>query len=186
MALHMLMEPFASIDDYLAWVERRPDDERYEVVGGVPVMSPSPTGWHQFALARLLTLLGRACPPSHVVLPAPLDWVLWQQPRLQIRQPDVVVVARPEARAPRLTRAPLLAVEILSPGSFERDAVTKRREYARAGLDHYWLVDPETPQVALYRRHDDTLDLVCHATGDAAVAVDEPWSVRFRPSDVVV
>ena len=151
-AVQMVMEPFTSPDEYLAWADQRPDEEHYEVVDGVPVMSPSPGGWHQFALAQLLLTLSAACPSDHVVLPVPLDWVLWQAPRLQIREPDLPVIPRSAARAPRLTDAPLLAVEILSPTSFERDVVAKRREYALAGLDHYWIVDPQTPQVAAYRR----------------------------------
>lgn len=114
------------------------------------------------------------------------EWVLWQQPRLQIREPDLLVIPRAEARAPRLMRAPLLAVEILSPSSFGRDAVTKRREYAQAGLDHYWIVDPETPQVAVYRRNGDVFGLVTHAIGDTEIVIEEPMSLRFRPSDVLI
>lgn len=186
-AVSMLVEPFTSLDDYLAWVEHRPDEEHYEVVEGFPVMSPSPGVPHQYALSRLLILLSEACPPEHMVLPAPLDWLMWEHPRLQIREPDLVVIGRPQARAPRLTEAPLLAVEVLSPTSFERDVVAKRREYAQAGLRHYWIVDPQTPQVAVYRMGDEgNLDMVTHASGETAIAVDEPFAVRLRPSDLVV
>lgn len=184
--MQLLMEPFTSLDGYLAWVDQRPDDEHYEVVDGLPVMSPSPTGWHQFALTQLVLLMGPACPPDHVVLPAPFDWVLWEAPRLQIREPDLLVVPRPAARAPRLVRAPLLAVEILSPTSYERDAVAKRREYALAGLDPYWIVDPETPQVAVYRRSGDSYELAAQVVGDDELVVTEPMSIRLRPSDLVV
>ncbi len=185
--MQLLEEPFSSLDDYLAWVEERPDEEHYEVVDGVPVMSPSPGGPHQFTLASVWGLLRDACPPDLVVLPAPFDWLLWERPRLQIREPDVVVIERSQARAPRLTEPPLLAVEILSPTSFERDVVAKRREYARAGLRHYWIVDPETPRIAVYRLSDAaTLDMVAHATGDTDIAVEEPLRLSLRPSDLVV
>jgi Uma2 family endonuclease len=183
--VQMVMEPFTSLDEYLAWADQRPEEEHYEVVDGVPVMSPSPGGWHQFALAQLLLTLSAACPPDHVVLPAPLDWVLWQAPRLQIREPDLLVIPRPAARAPLLTHAPLIAVEILSPTSFERDVVAKRREYALAGLDHYWIVDPQTPQVAAYRRKDESYGLVAQAIGDADLVITEPFNLRLRPSELV-
>lgn len=186
-SIQMLVEPFTSLGDYLAWVEQRPGEEYYEVVDGIPVMSPSPGVPHQYALSRLLILLSQACPPEHMVLPAPLDWLMWEHPRLQIREPDLVVIERSQARAPRLTEAPLLAIEILSPTSFERDVVAKRREYAQAGLRHYWVVDPETPQVAVYRAGGDgNLDMVTHASGDTEIAVDQPFAVRLRPSDLVV
>jgi Uma2 family endonuclease len=34
--------------------------------------------------------------------------------------------------------------EILSPATAARDRVQKRNLYARAGVAHYWLIDPET------------------------------------------
>jgi len=38
---------------------------------------------------------------------------------------------------------PTLVVEVLSPDDEERDLVTKRDEYARAGIPHYWILDPQ-------------------------------------------
>ena len=184
--MQILMEPFASLDAYLAWVDQRPDEEHYEVVDGFAVMSPSPSMRHQRAVSRLLVALVHAAPHGFDVLPAPLDWVLWEAPRLQIREPDLLVIAREDAQGPRLTRPPLLAVEVLSPGSFERDAVAKRREYAKAGLDHYWIVDPDMPQIAVYRRSGDSLDLAAHATGTTELVLNEPINIRLRPSDLAL
>jgi Uma2 family endonuclease len=183
--VELVMEPFTTFDDFAAWVEHTPENQYYEVVDGLPVMSPSPTPRHQLALSRLLTALAAACPADHVVLPAPLDWVLWEAPLLGVRQPDLMMVSRTAIDGPRLSKPPLLAVEILSPTSFERDLVTKRREYARAGLEHYWIVEADAPQIAVYRRNAETLDLVAHAAGDNEVVIEEPVSLRLRPSDLV-
>ncbi len=46
--------------------------------------------------------------------------------------------------------APDLAVEIVSPSSRRYDAFEKRINYARAGVQEYWLVDPIERSVALY------------------------------------
>lgn len=35
----------------------------------------------------------------------------------------------------------LLVVELISPGSYRRDTIVKRAEYADAGIPHYWIVD---------------------------------------------
>lgn len=183
--MEFLMEPFTALDDYLAWVDQRPDEEHYEVVDGVPVMSPSPGGRHQFAVMQLGILLSGACPDDHVVLPAPFDWLLWEKPRLQIREPDLLVVKRSVARQPRLAETPLLAVEILSPTSFERDVVAKRHEYARVGLSHYWIVDPQTPQIAAYELTDGELTLTTHASGDGIFTVSTPLRLRLKPSDLL-
>ncbi len=183
--MEFLMEPFTALDDYLAWVDQRPDEEHYEVVDGVPVMSPSPGGRHQFAVMQLGILLSGACPDDHVVLPAPFDWLLWEKPRLQIREPDLLVVKRSVARQPRLAETPLLAVEILSPTSFERDVVAKRHEYARVGLSHYWIVDPQTPQIAAYELTDGELTLTTHASGDGIFTVSTPLRLRLKPSGLL-
>jgi Uma2 family endonuclease len=63
-----------------------------------------------------------------------------------IREPDVVYL-KPE-RIKDLHKPPVgadLVVEVVSPGveSRERDLATKRKEYARAGISEYWIIDPE-------------------------------------------
>lgn len=78
-------------------------------------------------------------------------------PDLLVRQPNVVVVTHEQADGPRLEVPPLLAVEVLSPEGFERDVVTKRSEYARAGLEHYWIVDVDVPEIVVYRAVDQEL-----------------------------
>jgi Uma2 family endonuclease len=50
----------------------------------------------------------------------------------------------------------LLVVEIISPGSEGMDTVTKRREYADAGIPQYWTVDQSPAQsVTMYRLDGD-------------------------------
>lgn len=72
---------------------------------------------------------------------------------LLVRQPDLAVVDPEQQPGPRLTAPPLLAVEVLSPTSRERDLVAKRAEYAAARLDWYGLVDVDVPEVLVLRLH---------------------------------
>ena len=63
------------------------------------------------------------------------------------RRPDfahysTVDAARIDLAANRVLGAPTLVVEVVSEDDEERDTVTKREEYARAGIPHYWIVDP--------------------------------------------
>lgn len=64
------------------------------------------------------------------------------------RRPDFIFFTREAAErgvdldADRVLAIPTLAIEILSEGDEERDRVTKRREYAVAGIQHYWILDP--------------------------------------------
>jgi Uma2 family endonuclease len=62
-----------------------------------------------------------------------------------VRVPDVVVTRR-EGSERRLDGPDvLLAIEVVSPGSRRMDTVTKRSEYAEAGIEHYWIVELGPP-----------------------------------------
>lgn len=63
--------------------------------------------------------------------------------------PDLVVVRAEHVDDPlQLSYAcedVVLAVEVVSPGSEQRDRETKPRAYARAGIPHFWLVERDSP-----------------------------------------
>jgi len=157
-----------------------------EVVDGQLVVTPSPLGPHQRIVSRLDELLNATCPPGYEALPGPVDWVLRAVPRLLVRQPDVLVVRVEDGDRLPLRRAPLLAVEVVSGDSLERDVITKRLEYARAGLPHYWVVDPRAGEVevVIYRATASEGELleVARARGDEPLTVDDPFAVTVTPS----
>ena len=45
---------------------------------------------------------------------------------------------------------PNLAVEILSPSNASHDTRTKFREYAEAGIEEYWIINPITASLSIY------------------------------------
>jgi Uma2 family endonuclease len=64
------------------------------------------------------------------------------------RRPDFAYystadAARIDLAANRVLGVPTLVVEVVSEDDEERDLVTKRDEYARAGIRHYWILDPQ-------------------------------------------
>jgi Uma2 family endonuclease len=64
------------------------------------------------------------------------------------RRPDFAYystadAARIDLVGNRVLGVPTLVVEIVSEEDEERDTVTKRSEYARAGIQHYWIADPQ-------------------------------------------
>jgi len=93
------------------------------------------------------------------------------------RRPDLVVVQRSAVERVGgqggLLRASevLIAIEIVSPGSRRTDRVTKRGDYADAGIPHYWIVDLEPP-VSL---------LACHLAGLVGSA-DSAGTVGYADS----
>ncbi len=174
-----LDSPTVTYEEYLRWPETTVP---CEFVDGRPVVSPSPALRHQQAVGELFYLLRAGIPPGLTVLTSPVDWVLQREPLL-VRQPDLVVIDAGYPH-PRLLTPPHVAIEVVSPTSRERDIVTKRSQYAAAGLDWYWLVDIDLPQILVLRRDGTTYATHASARGDQLLTVDTPFPVRMRPSDL--
>ncbi len=155
-----------------------------DVVDGVLIMSPAPTGLHQLVLENLFAVFLETVPSGYRPAVAPRDWVLWDVPLL-VRQPDLMIVTAAQARESQITERPLLAIEVLSPTSRERDLVTKPAEYAKAGLAHLWLVDPDIPEVVARRWDGNEWIEVARATADEVLMVKDPVVVSLRPADLV-
>ena len=104
----------------------------------------------------------------------------------QRRVPDAYFVA--EARRGIIARSRVdgpvdLAVEVVSPDSVENDYVTKYREYQRAGVREYWIVDPQNRAFTAFGLNEagDYRSMASDA-GRFCSAVLPGFS--FRPSDL--
>lgn len=130
--------------------------------GWLTELSPSP--WHDHAADRLRDILRHgvrlagaeiyvAGGPNDIATPA------------GVRKPDVFAVPRDVARAAISGKVRtyyasdlLLVAEVISPrsGSEQVDRVRKVREYARAGIPLYWIVDLEPEaKVTVLALHGD-------------------------------
>jgi Uma2 family endonuclease len=71
------------------------------------------------------------------------------------RHPDLAVYTEAPPDEPDVwsTYTPILAIEIISPGSEHRDYVEKREEYLRFGIKEYWIVDAAKDQMLALRRY---------------------------------
>ncbi|WP_037605129.1 Uma2 family endonuclease [Streptacidiphilus rugosus] len=69
-------------------------------------------------------------------------------------EPDLMVVPRAavidDQQSDYQPKDVLLAVEVVSPDSVERDREVKPRKYAGAGVRHYWRVENEKGELAVY------------------------------------
>ena len=145
-----------------------PDDgKRYEILDGELFVTPAPSGWHQVALANLVSVLDGYVRPRGMgkVLFAPLD-VLFAD--TSIAQPDLVYLDA--TRTSLISRrgvegAPTLLVEVLSPSTARTDRNVKFALYARYGVDFYWIIDPETRVLEAYRREGSGYVLAMSASG---------------------
>ena len=113
---------------------------------------PMPRLTHQL-IAQLLFRLLQAFVEDNglgTVVSAPYKVRLWEG---KYREPDVLFMRADHVS--RLTEqyseGADLVMEVVSDGDENRlrDLVTKRDEYARAGIPEYWIVDPELEQISV-------------------------------------
>jgi Uma2 family endonuclease len=124
---------------------RLPDDgNRYEVIDGELLVTPSPSPLHQRVVARLLMVLDPFVEEHGLGIVIPDVDLLFQTG--QFLRPDLLVV--PESGRAGITNRgietpPLLVVEILSPTSGSIDRVKKPARYGDFDIPEYWVLDPE-------------------------------------------
>ena len=142
---------------------------RYEVLEGQLIKEPSPNLLHQRIsreLGFILISYFRQVDPQGEIFDAPLD-VTFQD--ITVVQPDILYVNGNQLEIMKKTRidgAPTLTVEIISDSSRRKDRVQKLRIYQKAGVPHYWLVNPQDKTFECFVLKDSVYSLVVIATDD--------------------
>ncbi len=131
----------ASLEDYLAL----PEDVRAEYVDGVVLVTPPASIPHNRIGVRLIRLLEDHLPETVVVYEPGL-----RTADRRYRVPDLLVIADEEDVA-FTEQAPIIVVEILSPGTQAEDWLRKAPEYLAAGAGQYWLIDRQNRTITVLR-----------------------------------
>lgn len=145
--------------DYLEF----PDNEKWEIIDGVPYMQAAPTWQHQAVSVQLTSqfnayLIGKPCR----VFAAPFDLCI---PELDesdeeisniISQLDIVVVCdESKLRKTGYFGVPSLIIEISSPSTARNDKLIKFNKFEKAGVQEYWIVEPDTKLVSVFILQDN-------------------------------
>lgn len=164
-------------------LEAMPDDgHRYELIDGTLIVTPSPAVPHQRIVGNLYVLL-RAGAPDHLeVMFAPLDITVSD---ITVLQPDLLVAGRETLAGRTMVGLPVLAVEVLSPSTRLIDLNLKKAAFERAGVESYWVVDPERPAITAWQLIDGSYAEVATVEGDETLQVDAPFPLAITPSDLV-
>lgn len=126
--------------------------ERYELVYGELLVSPSPTWRHQRVAGRLFRILAEYCERtgagSAFYSPADLSWGRDDV----LTQPDVFVVAPEDAGLGNWSavRHVALAAEVASPSTIRNDRFGKRKVYQDMRVGLYWVIDPDARTVDVW------------------------------------
>jgi Uma2 family endonuclease len=150
------------------------DGNRYEIIAGEVYVTPPLLTVHQRVCRNIERILDRHATENDLgeVLYAPVGVVLEKPSSVQ---PDVIFVAKNRLsiiQEKAVFGAPDLIIEILSSSTAARDRGLKKDLYARAGVHHYWLLDPRKKALQAFRLEEDNYVLEAEPTGRAT----------FRPS----
>jgi Uma2 family endonuclease len=144
--------------NYKAW--KLKPGERYELIDGTAYAMSSPNTDHQrismFLSAKLYNYFeGKTCRP----FAAPFDIRLFYEEDESddvVVQPDLVVVCDPKKLGQESCRgAPDLVIEILSPSNTAIEMHRKLNLYHKAGVQEYWVIDPEHKLIETYQLNGD-------------------------------
>lgn len=144
--------------DYLTW----PEEEKWEIIGGIPYMQASPTWQHQaisLELSRQLAnfLQGNPCQ----VFASPFDLRIpdtneKDEDTENVFQPDIVVICdKTGLKETGYFGVPSLIIEISSPSTAQKDKVLKFNRYEKAGVKEYWIIEPEGKVVSVFTLQDN-------------------------------
>ena len=176
-----------TVDEFYEFTDRRPDDEKWELLDGEPVLNAAPSKLHQRIVKNLLIALGaleRAQSASWEVLPG-----------LGVRvsdtkrpEPDVVIIPRSGASpdlGERDRSDALVAFEVLSPSTEDRDLRWKRAAYTSlASLTHYVVIAQDAVEVVVFARDNAFAEKRLRSLNDSvevpALGISLPLAEIYR------
>ncbi|WP_092335780.1 Uma2 family endonuclease [Desulfosporosinus hippei] len=140
--------------DYLTY----PEDERWEIIDGVPFMQASPTPVHQEVLTELVRqmanyLTDKPCKvfPAPFCVRLPLSTEKNEYEVKNIVEPDISIICdKAKIDDKGCNGAPDMIIEIISPSSIKMDRVVKFNKYEKAGVKEYWIVEPDQKLVSVF------------------------------------
>ena len=141
--------------DYCEW----DDDERWELIDGVPYAMAAPTRTHQSISRNIVLsvgqfLRGKKCDVFYAPFDVRLNTDTFDN---TVVQPDIVVFCDDSKMDDKGgIGAPEMIVEILSPSSASHDTIRKYMLYMKAGVREYWIVDPVTQTIVVHLLDDGT------------------------------
>ncbi|MEE1196772.1 MAG: Uma2 family endonuclease [Lachnospiraceae bacterium] len=148
-----------TLDDYYAL----PDERRVELIDGVIYDMAAPTSIHQVISLQLSIRFFeyiKSRKETCVPLNSPVDVQLDCDSKT-IVQPDVTLVCdRNQLREGKIYGAPDLVIEILSKSTRKKDSIIKLNKYMDAGVQEYWIVDPEKKKIMVYDFQSDTYPVI--------------------------
>jgi len=146
-----------TVEEFYAFTDTRPDEEKWELIEGEPILNAAPSDVHQWIVKNVVLALGireRELNAPWAVLPG-LGVRVSDKDR---PEPDILVIPsqhrRPDRRRDRSDV--IVAFEVLSPSTEGRDLRWKRTAYTSLpSLTHYIAIAQDAVEVIVFARDED-------------------------------
>ena len=160
-----------TVDDFMSLPME--DARIIELLQGELILAPSPEMNHQRIVRRLVVRLDAIVEGTGFgeLFFAPTAVVL---SRNDVVEPDLFVIrSDQESLATRYTfnGAPPIVFEVLSPSNRKTDLQRKALLYANAGVEEYWIIDPEKRRILIQQLVEGKVDLEIFTSGSVTSAV---------------
>lgn len=143
--------------EFFAFTDTRPDEEKWELLDGIPVLNPTPSFLHQIILQNMIVLLSRAKREMAASWTSVPGFGLRVTDK-NVPVPDLMVRPNTLLHAQDCKDA-LVAIEILSPSTAHRDRRWKRSAHANlASLQQYVIVAQDSVNALSYERRDNFME----------------------------
>ncbi|MCG3192943.1 MAG: Uma2 family endonuclease [Thermoanaerobaculia bacterium] len=154
-----------------------PDNVTGQLVDGELIASPQPVIRHQWSASALG---GDLFNPFHRGRGGPGGWWIIDEPELHLEEdilvPDIGGWRKEKLPIlpdePYFTLAPDWVCEVLSPSTARIDRIKKLPIYAREGVSHVWLIDPDLQTLEVFRLEGQRWLLLLTAGGDEVVRAE--------------
>ena len=181
-----------NVEEFYAFTDTRPDEEKWELIDGEPVLNAAPSAMHQWIVRNVVLALGI----RERELKAP--WAVL--PGLGVRvsdtdrpEPDILVIPsdhRSIDPRERDTSHVIVAFEVLSPSTKGRDLRWKRTAYTSLpSLTHYVAIAQDTVEVVVFARDDDFAERRIASIDDAielrSLGISLPMAEIYRDTGLV-
>ena len=152
--------PAEALLSYEAYMAEPEVEGRYDIINGVRIFMPGATWDHQNIVVNLIEILRGYTRATGIgkVITAPFDVLIRRAPKLQTRQPDVLLISWARLaqgggipKVGPLPIAPELVVEIISDSETQRILGGKIDDYCAVGVEEAWVVRPDARTVEVLR-----------------------------------
>ena len=157
------------------------DGVRHELNQGELITMTPPSAVHAVVVEKIRRSLAKYVDENRIGLVlVDAGYLLFRAPEKTVRQPDVSYLSQERvaraAEALYFEGAPLLAVEVVSPGDSAADLQLKIRQYLEAGAAEVCIAYPSTRSIQVYLRGGR--EYTANETDSLTTDLFPGWSAR--------